>query len=309
MAPIRQRIQQMSALSARFNIMLEQALHVVGCDEERDELCAVACTVSSASWRFWQAWRPPEDNRQEHEWVVFANIIRIAESERLNLSDKRVAVAFAFTHDSLFIPRIMEASILAIEEEGERIASRDTGRAAELRLEAAQLREEKKRQRARHMDGGARNAEFLLNQLTHPSHPGEPLFTPAEVIRCVEIVKMHDLWKVGTPHPPGSDRLAVTCLEADALWPLHPYGVLADLERPDAQGATRDSSNPEEWRKKLEQSSRALLVYRANWNNTPGERFVDDESIFRTEEGHRLYATWREFWSLHEPARPSVISV
>jgi hypothetical protein len=302
LAPIRQHIQRMSALSARLNIMLEQALRVVKSDEERNELCAVACAVSNGSWRFWQAWRPPEDNRQEHEWVVFANIIRIAESEGLNLSDKRVAIAFAFTHDSLFIPRIMEASILAIEEEADRMASRDSRRAAELRLEAAQLREEKKLQRARHMDGGARNAGFLLNQLTHPDHPGEPLLTPTEIDRCVEIVKMHDLWKVGTPHPPGSDKLAVACLEADALWPLHPYGVLADLERPDAQGATRDSSDPEEWRRKLEESLRALLVYRANWHDVSGETFVDDESIFRTDEGHRLYTAWRRFWSLQESA-------
>src|SRR3989337_1805130 len=90
------RIYRLSILPARFNIMLEQALLTVSNTQEREDLCTVACIVSSSTWQHWQAWRSPEDNRQEHEWVVFANVMKIAESEELPLLDKRIATAFCF---------------------------------------------------------------------------------------------------------------------------------------------------------------------------------------------------------------------
>jgi len=298
MMSITERIREVSVLPARFNTMLEQALRVVKQDDQRDELCVVACVVSSVTWRYWQAWRLPEDNRQEHEWVVFANVMKIAESEALSLSDKRVATAFAFTHDSFFIPRIMEAWIITLEEKAARVKQTDPQRALELGRQATQLRDEKEQQRAKHMESGARNAEFLLNQLKHPTRSVDLLFTPEEVSRCRHLVGKHDLWKTGEPHPPGSDRLAVVCLEGDALWPLHPLGVLADLERPDEKRETSDFSDPAKWRKQLQESLRSLLEYRANWNGMPDENFIDEKSIFRTKEGHRLYSKWREFWNL-----------
>ncbi len=283
---------------SRFNIMLEQALRAVRKDDEREELRVVAVRVSRAAWESWLASRPPEDNRQEHEWVVFANVMKIAEGENLSLSDKRVATAFAFTHDSFFIPRIMDARIKALEDEADELEKTNPQRAVELRSQAAQLRTEKKEQRARHMEGGAKNARFLLNQLTRHAGSGDPLFTPQEIERCCEIVIGHDLWKTGAPHPPGNDRLAVACLEGDALWPLHPLGVLADLERPDENGETKDFGDKANWERQLRESLGPLLEYRANWKDVPGEKFIDDESIFRTEEGHRLYSEWTSFWNL-----------
>jgi hypothetical protein len=122
--------------------------------------------------------------------------------------------------------------------------------------------------------------------------------TPNEVSRSVAIVGRHDLLKTGAAYPPGGDRLAVVCIEGDILWPFHPLGVLADLERPDEKGNTKDASDPAEWRKKLQDSLATLLKYRANWRDVPGERFIDEESIFRTGEGYRLYREWRRFWDL-----------
>jgi hypothetical protein len=276
------RIRNMSDLPARFNTMLEQALLVLR-DEHQDELCKVACIVSSAAWRFWHSWRQPEDNRQEHEWVVFANLMKIAEAENLTVSEKRTATAFAFTHDTYFIPRIMEQRV------------RDA-KTPELK---AQLEKEKVEQRIEHMQGGAKNAEFLLTQLRDPDTPADLLFEPDEIARCVRIVSEHDLWKLRNPSPPpSSDRLAVACLEADALWPLHPFGVLADLERPNENGETKDFADPAAWHQQLLESNRPLIEFRQKWKDIPPGDFIDGESIFRTREGHRLYSEWRQRWNL-----------
>jgi hypothetical protein len=271
----------MSDLPARFNKMLEQSLLVVR-EEEQDELGLVACVVSSAAWRFWLAQRPPEDNRQEHEWVVFANAMKIAEAERLTLSEKRVATAFSFLHDTFFIHRIMEQRLREATEE-----------------EKQRLEEEKEKQRRQHMERGAKNTEFLLSQLRHPNVPADLLFTPGEITRCVKIVNEHDMWKLPNPFPPPShDRLAVTCLESDALWPLHPLGVLADLERPDENGLTKDFNNPSVWHRQLEESNQTLVRFRPKWKDIPRDEFIDGQSIFRTKEGHRLYTDWLLRWNL-----------
>jgi len=275
-----------TGLPARFDSMLAQALLLVKDDAHRDDLCAVACAVAGAAWQRWLSARTAEDNRQEHEWVVFANVMRIAEDESLSLSDKRVATAFTFTHDSFFIPRVTEQQI----------------REATTPELKARLEQEKERQRLRHMKVGAANADSLLRELKDPRAPEKLLFTPGEIARCVALVAGHDLWKMPVPEPPPThDRLALACVEGDALWPLHPLGVLADLERPNGEGVSKDFSDPEKWRAQLLQSCQTLVEFRPKWKEIPEGDFVDGESIFRTPEGARLYHEWRGRWNL-DPA-------
>lgn len=281
MGMIKFRIRELSKLPPRFNTMLEQSLLSVR-KSQQDKLCVVACLVSNASWKRWHEQRQPEDNRQEHEWVVFANVMKIAEAECLSLSEKRVATAFAFTHDSYFIPRIME----------QRIRDATTPEKKEA------LEKEKEEKRLRHMKGGAKNANSILRKLKNPNKAGQLLFNRGEIERCFKIVSKHDMWKLKKPCPPPSDdRLAVACLEADALWPLHPLGVLADLERPDQEGKTKDFKNPAAWYKQLAESLKTLVESRAKWKIREND-FEDAKTIFRTKEGHRLYLEWRELWNL-----------
>lgn len=265
-------------LPARLKAMLDTALLSVKDEGQREDLRLVAGAVANATWQRWLSSRPPEDNRPEHEWVVFANIMKIAEAERLTLSDRRIATAFAFTHDTSSVRRITEAMIRAAD--GER---------------KQQLKADKKRQRTVHMEEGATNARSILAELKHPRQAGAALLKDEEIERCADIVAGHDRWKLGEPHPLGTDLLAVVCLEGDALWPLHPIGVLGDLERPDP---LRDACDPAAWREALTHSLQTLRRFRANWNGIPDEPFKDDESIFRTDEGHRLYLHWRTLWGL-----------
>jgi hypothetical protein len=79
---------------------------------------------------------------------------------------------------------------------------------------------------------------------------------------------------------------------------LHPIGVLADLERPDAAGHSLGAAGPAVWQSQLRNNLRTLLDYRASWKDAPNETFMDEESIFRTREGHRRYREWRAFWGV-----------
>ena len=201
--------------------------------------------------------------------------MRIAEAERLPLDDRLAVVCATFLHDTHPIQRITERMVRDAE-------LADPALAAELKLR-------KSAQRTHHMQMGARNAGDLLREV--------PLVSTAVRERCRSIVASHDCWKLGQPHPPSSDRAALVCFESDALWPLHPLGVLADLERPGDNGAARDVNDPAEWQRQVRNNLRTLHEYRANWAGS-NELFQDAGTIFRTVEGHRLYREWAGMWGL-----------
>lgn len=274
---------------ARLNLLLENALNGLADAEEREELRLTAHTVANATWQRWQSGRPPQDNGQDHEWIVFAHVLKIAESEGLSFTEKRIATAFAFVHDSYYIPRIMEEEIRKCERAGRHD-------------KAAVLSKQKTQQRIEHMQHGAVHAESLLRELVRSGHPASPLFTADEISRCVELVSGHDLWKTNPPAPPPTaDRLAVSCVEADALWPLHPTGVLADLQRLAAGGEKVDLTDPLVWRRQLQQNLHTLIEFRPHWVEKAAiaeTDFIDSESIFRTVTGQQLFCEWRRFWSL-----------
>ncbi|MCX6631977.1 MAG: hypothetical protein NTW28_30580 [Candidatus Solibacter sp.] len=266
--------------------MTRRGLLLVQDPAERAELRPVVDAIAATTFERWLSRRTAEDNRPEHEFVVFGAAMRIAEAERLPVSGKLVVVCVTFLHDTYAIHRITETAI------------RDRmKRDAEL---AARLREEKARQRIEHMEGGARNAVLLLCELEHPDRPGQPIVAGDVRERCAAIIAAHDCWKLGKPHPAASDREALVCFEADALWPLHPLGVLADLERPGESGDPKDVDDPDEWRKQIRHNLETLREYRANWDGT-GEVFQDSVSIFRTAEGHRLYREWAGLWGAPLP--------
>ncbi|OPZ73584.1 MAG: hypothetical protein BWY83_00005 [bacterium ADurb.Bin478] len=274
---------------ARLNLIVEGALNGLADAQEREELRLTAHTVANATWQRWQSGRPPQDNGQDHEWIVFAHVLKIAESEGLSLAEKRIAAAFAFVHDNYYIPRIMEEEIRECERAG-------------LHDKAAELSMKKTRQRIEHMQHGAVHADTLLRELARSDHPDSPLFTADEISRCVELVSEHDLWKTNPPAPPPTaDRLAVSCVEGDALWPLHPTGVLADLQRLAAGGERVDLTDPLVWRRQLQQSLHTLIEFRPKWVEKAAiaeADFIDNESIFRTVTGQQLFREWRTFWSL-----------
>lgn len=287
---MKERISELTTPTypSTFKTMLEEGLLVVEDQKQQMDLCEVACIVSTAAWEEWLSSREPEDNRQEHEWVVFANVMKIAEAEDLSISDRRIATAFSFLHDTCFIKRIMEEEIRKLEREGKP-------------EEADELRSKKKSARHDHMRGGAKNTENVLPTLNYSSSqaPSQPLFGKKAIKRCVNIVALHDAWKVDPPEPPPTrDRLRLTCLEGDVLWPLHPLGVLADIERPNDQGETKDFSDPAIWHAQLNQSKNTIQEFRAKWKGIPASAFIDTETIFRTQEGWRLYHEWRNRWGI-----------
>lgn len=138
----------MQLLPEPLRAMIGRGLDRVRDPEERSELRPVANAVAKATYQRWLSRRTAEDNRIEHEFVVFDTAMRIAEAERLPLTGKLVVVCFTFLHDTYAIRRITETAI-------REAATKDP----EL---AAGLREKKARQRIEHMEGGARNSALLL---------------------------------------------------------------------------------------------------------------------------------------------------
>ena len=255
--------------------MLEAGLGVVQDDMARAELRSVSHAVAAAAFECWLSKRTADDNRVEHEFVVFGAAMRIGAAERLPPDGMLAVICASFLHDTHPIQRITERMI-------REAAQSDPALAADLtRRKAAQ--------RTHHMQMGARNAGQLLRELA--------IVSAGVRERCETIIASHDCWKLGHPHPLSGDPEAVVCFEADALWPLHPLGVLADLERPDETGVTRDVNAPAEWRRQVRNNLQTLREYRSNWEGT-GERFQDADTIFRTVEGYRLYREWAGMWGL-----------
>jgi hypothetical protein len=249
-------------MTYQLQTLIQSGLNALHKPNERADIENLVSVLAPAADARWFAERSREDNRREHEFVVFAAAMRIAEAENLPLTSKRAVAGFVFTHDSYPIARKTERMI--------REATPDL---------AKQLDQKKTQDRKDHMAGGAKNADALFRELG--------ILTDDERDRVVRIIERHDCWKLRDPHPLWADREAVVCLEADALYPLHPYGVLADLER---EG--RDVYDPSEWRKQVRNNLQTLEEYRANWQGM-NEPFQDGRSIFRTREGYRLYTEWR----------------
>lgn len=289
---IEKQIQELTDLPDRFISMLEAGLQVVKDPKMQTELCDVASIIAGSTWKLWQAWRGPVDNRQEHEWVVFANVMRIAESEGLKLSERRVATAFAFMHDSYPIRRIMEADIECLKSEARTCRKTNPERAKSLLKQAVALEVEEKGQRDEHMKGGADNTEWHLRKLKRASG-SDCLLSPTEVRRCVSLVRNHDKWKTGKRHPLGKGYLAMVCLDADVLWPLHPIGVLADVQR-----ANEDFNLPAIWKTKLKDSLNTLGKYGAYWEKTSFQTFKCGKLSFLTKEGCELFREWRRLWRI-----------
>jgi len=254
--------------------------------------------LADVVWHRWLARRSPDDNRAEHEFIVLANVIRIGLAEGLLETELRIAAAFALLHDTQYIPRITEARTTAVARQA--AAARRDGRDSEaerLEAELASLEHGKFAQRHQHMRGGALTAEYVLRRL--PDEAGaERWLNDIEAEKCVAIIRGHDRWKLGDPHPASSDWLAVVCLEADALWPLHPLGVQADLERPGDNGQIKDLNDPQAWRDQLAVSVNTLRKYRANWPVEGRDPFQDRQSIFRSPSGHASYVEWLKFWGI-----------
>ena len=314
-------------LPVRLLQLIELACQPLTNHPDAQQLKQLSQHLGEFAWKKFLATRTPDDNACEHEFIVLGNVLRIAAAEPLSGPELRVAIAFSFLHDAYYIPRITEWQIRAAWRAVD--LATDPATRQQLETTAGELAISKTQQRQRHMAGGAQLARDWL--LAPPSSPsaataeagdrgpltaaegavaaaqpqvdqqiGETiggLLTAAEVARCCDLIAHHDDWKLGRPWPASSDRLALACVEGDALWPLHPLGVLADLERPTEAGTIRDLLSPPTWKSQIQESLQTLIDYRANWPAT-ATGFCDDDSIFRTQAGWELYQAWRVYHRL-----------
>lgn len=270
------------ALEAQLAAAFENVMH----PEIRAQLAAEGRDLYQTAWNRYFRHRTHADNRLEHELVVLKHFFQIAgdpsteepiPAPPLSLSELRVGLATCILHDTCFIPRITEAHIADARSEAE----------------AEELRKRKASQRRDHMRGSARNAKRILAELAASGHGW---LNHAETLRCVGLIALHDIWKLGFPWPPAHDRLAVCFVEADALWPVsHPTGPLADLQRDN--GEAYQPSPQQLSAQALVNLNTQLRAYRPNFEAT-AEAFQDSQTIIRTKGGARILAVHLAAWGL-----------
>ena len=260
-----------SAVEALFRTALEPILNT----EVRMQLSEEGWTLYQNAWERHIQHRTHADNRLEHELVVLRHFFEITtpDNERpFSISELRVGMATCILHDTCFIPRVTEAHIIG----------------AKTPAEAEQLKSKKATQRRDHMIGSARNAKALF------AYSGTSLLSDVEVLRCVGLIALHDIWKLGFPWPAASDWLAVCFVEADLLWPVsHPTGPLADLQRDN--GPNYQPSTDELRKQAIVNRDTQLVPYRRNFECT-AERFRDEKTIIRTRGGARILARYGDAW-------------
>jgi len=102
-------------LTAELQAMTRRGLDLVSDPAERAELRPVVDSIAEQSFERWLSSRTTDDNRVEHEFVVFGAAMRIAEAERLPLAGKLVVICATFLHDTSPIQRITERAIREAE--------------------------------------------------------------------------------------------------------------------------------------------------------------------------------------------------
>ena len=111
-------------LPPRLQVMISRGLNLVKDPAERAELRPVVDAIAETTFARWLSRRTAEDNRPDHEFVVFGAAMGIAEAERLPLSGKLVVVCATFLHDTYSIPRITETMIREAMEQDPELAAR-----------------------------------------------------------------------------------------------------------------------------------------------------------------------------------------
>jgi len=140
-----------TSLPASLRAMLGRGLDLVPDPAARAAMNSVTYAVAAATFERWLSQRSADDNRVEHEFVVFGAAMRIGVAERLPLDGMLAVICATFLHDTHAIQRITERMIREAAQSDPELA--------------AQLMLRKSEQRTHHMQMGARNAGQLLGEL------------------------------------------------------------------------------------------------------------------------------------------------
>lgn len=212
------------------------------------------------------------DNHYLHEVIVLGSGCRIR--RELSIEDQRIGILVDVLHDIRAMIRSGVTELDIAEAEG-----RSQERIKKRRIDS----------RYEHMNGSADDAKQIGTKLR--ALYGDEFVSGQELNRAVELIAKHDLIKTGQPYPGATDWLAVCCYEADLLWTIHPVGLVADINR------GRNMFAPDQWQTQLDHNIKQFKRWRVELEKSPdaGE-FIDEETVFRTSEGHAIYIEWLQYW-------------
>jgi len=212
------------------------------------------------------------DNPPEHHTTVLGFMLEIATGETYDWPTVREAAAIAILHDIWPVPKITSDMIRNAPDH-----------------EKPKLQDQRNKSVPIHMQKGSEHARNILNQLNEMRQTTE--YDTAAIDRICGVIAIHDNPKIDVPIPT-ENTLAMGFREADRLWMQDPRGVRADL--------TRKGNNYPTRQERVRQSQDNVESFRAErarvYPEFPRSHFIDEETLFRTRTGHRIFQRLRTYW-------------
>lgn len=257
---------------ARRQYLLQKSMKCLGLKRDVGELFEVLDDLFVFALTPTYLLHDDADNPLEHHTTVLGNMMEIATGEGLDWSTVRQAAAIALLHDIWPVRKITSDRIRNAPDH-----------------EKAAMEEERKDSVPIHQQEGSAHAREILDQLNQKR--GKVEYDAAAIERICSVIAIHDNPRIGIPIPT-ADTLAVAFREADRLWMQDPWGVGADLARKGNNYPSRRdrlAQAQENVRSFHEERAKAYAAF-------PPAHFIDAETLFRTNTGHRIFGRLRRYW-------------
>jgi hypothetical protein len=209
-------------------------------------------------------------NPMVHHFKVLDHMIEITVQEGHSYPMIARGAATSLLHDVSAVAKITTEMVAEARKK-----SKQEGDALELR---------RQQNRILHMREGSAIAHRALLDLNEAA--GRIVFDAQDIDEICEVIRIHDNPSIDIPIP-RCNWLAMAFREADRLWMVTEDGIRVDLLRKnqsmdDAACLAQLDHNVNRFR-----DERALYT-------SPDEKFIDDETFFRTDSGHAIFSRLRD---------------
>jgi hypothetical protein len=219
-------------------------------------------------------------NPMEHHFKVLEHMVEITVREGHSARIIARGAALSLLHDVSAVEKITKEMVA------------NAGKKSQQEAQALDLR--RKQNRILHMREGSAIAHRALLDLNEAS--GKIVFDADDIDAICEVIRIHDNPSLDIPIP-RENWLAMAFREADRLWMVTEEGICADLFRKnksvdDAACLEQLDHNVSRFR-----DERGLYI-------SSDDKFVDDETFFRTGSGHAIFIRLRDQVERNHGRRP-----
>jgi len=219
-------------------------------------------------------------NPMEHHFKVLEHMVEIAVQEGRSARTITRGAALSLLHDVSAVEKITKEMVA------------NAGKKSQQEAEALDLR--RKQNRILHMREGSAIAHRALLDLNEAS--GRIVFDADDIDAICEVIRIHDNPSLDIPIP-RENWLAMAFREADRLWMVTEEGICADLFRKNK--SVDDAACLEQLDHNISRFRDERVLYTSS-----DDKFVDDETFFRTCSGHAIFIRLRDQVERNHGRRP-----